>query len=113
VYNPAAQRIELRNFDYDLKTNSFLLKGAKWLFNRIILEEIQKYTLFDLTPYYNRAALLLHDALQKQWATGIQASGKVEQLAVTGIQAQQQHLAVRMQCRAALQLTLSVQAFNL
>jgi hypothetical protein len=112
VYNAATQRIELKHFDYDLKTNNFLLKGAKWLFNRIILDEIQKYTVFDLTPYYNRATLQLNEALQKQWANGIQVSGKVEQLAVTGVQAQQQYLSVALQCLATMQMTFSMEAFK-
>jgi hypothetical protein len=113
VYNAATQRIELANFKYDLKTNNFLLKGAKWLFNRIILEEIQKYTEFDLTPYYHRATLQLNDALKKQWANGIQLTGKVEQLAVTGVQAQPQHLSVALQVLATLQVTLSTQVLKL
>jgi hypothetical protein len=113
VYNATTQKIELKDFEYDLKTNNFLLKGAKWLFNRIILDEIQKYTVFDVTPYYNRATLQLNEALKKQWANGIQVSGKVEQLAVTGVQAQQQHLSVALQCLATMQVTLSIQGIQI
>ena len=113
VYNAATRKMELTNFNYDLKTNNFLLKGAKWLFNRIILEEIQKYTEFDLTPYYHRATLQLNDALKKQWANGIQLTGKVEQLTITGVQAQPQHLSFAMQCLATLQVSIPEQAIKI
>src|SRR5215217_79931 len=65
VYNEATRSISLQQFNYDLKTENLLLKGAKWLFNKLILEEIQKYTLVDLSAYHKKLTDNLTSLLNK------------------------------------------------
>jgi hypothetical protein len=71
------------------------------------IHRIRPYTL--LPPRYASA----QRCIKKQWANGIQLTGKVEQLAVTGVQAQPQHLSVALQVLATLQVTLSTQVLKL
>jgi len=106
-YNPALQRIELQNFAYDLNTTNFLLKGAKWLFNKVILEEIQKHTVLDLSAYFTKATNAVHAVLNKELTKGVQAEGALDAIVITGIEPQQSGLLIKSQCSGRLKLTLS------
>ncbi len=107
VYNAATQMIELQQFDYDLKTRSWLLKTAKWLFDKRIVAEIRKYTAIDLSGYYDTAALTMNTWLNKEWTKGIRGNGKVEAIKLTGVYAQPEHLLVRSQCSGNLSVVVS------
>lgn len=111
-YIPLSQTIELQNFDYALDTKNFLLKGAKWLFNKIILEEIKKYTIVNLAAYYKKAADNINALLNKEWTKGIQAVGNVELINITNVQAQDRQLLIGCQCNCSLKLIVSEQAFK-
>lgn len=108
VYNAAAQQIELADFDYDLQTKNLLLKGAKWLFDKIISEEIIKRSRIDLAPVYKTATAKATSILNAEWATGVQAKGNIEQIALTKIETQPQQLLLRCRCRGTLQLAISL-----
>lgn len=106
-YNPQSRHIEVQNVAYDLKTGSLLLKGAKWLFGNLILDEIKKYTAVDLTLFYGVMASRIAALLNQQWTKGIQASGDVTDLVITGLTAQKQQLLVRGRCTGNLKIILS------
>lgn len=112
-YNEATQTISLQQFNYDLKTSNFLLKGAKWLFDKLIREEIQKYTIADLSAYHKKITDNITNLLNKEWTKGLQASGTVESLTVTGIQVQQQQLMVCSRCSGRLSLQVTEGDFNM
>lgn len=107
VYDEAMQIIKLKNFDYELKTNNFLLKGAKWLFDKIILDEIQKYTIIELSDYYKNATESIQSLLNKEWTKGVRAAGSVTTITITGIEVQPQQLLIRSRCSGSLQLTIA------
>jgi hypothetical protein len=107
LYHPQTKTIALDHMTYDLKTDSFLLKGLKWLFEKLILAEIKKYTAIDTAAYLQKASEELTKVLNGEWAKGIHAAGTVTELDVTGIQAQQDQLLIAMKCRGNLHLTVS------
>ena len=111
-YDPQLRRIELQDVAYDLKTKSLLLKGVKWVFGKLILEEIKKYTAVDVAPIYSTATERINEVLNKEWTRGIQASGTTDALVITGVYAQPQQLVIRGYCTGSLKLSVSELVFN-
>lgn len=107
VFNPQSHQIELQQVSYDLKTSSLLLKGAKWLFGNLVLEEIKKRSIVNLAPLYSAAAARIAELLNKPWGKGVHASGSVEALAITHLAAQKQQLLLRLRCTGRLKLMVT------
>lgn len=111
-YDTATPQVELQQVTYELETKSLLLKGVKWIFGKLILEEIKKYTSVSVARLYDVTAKRLNTLLNKQWAKGVEATGVTENITITGIVAQPQQLLIKTRCSGTLQLTVSAQAFD-
>lgn len=111
-YNSTTKSIEIQNLDYDLKTNSFLLRTANWLFDNKIVSEIKKYTSIDLSTYYNTASTTMDSWLNREWTKGIRGSGKVTDIKLTGVHALPQHLLIRSNCTGKLAVTITEMDLN-
>ncbi|MFN2438109.1 MAG: DUF4403 family protein [Chitinophagaceae bacterium] len=107
VYDQEKKLIEVRDLNYELKTNSFLLKTAKWLFNKRIINELKKNTNFNLTSYYDTAATTLNSWLNKEWTKGIKGSGFISDLKLTTVSALPQHLLIRSNCVGKLNVQVT------
>jgi hypothetical protein len=107
VYNADKKTIEVQNLDYDLKTKNLLLKTAKWLFNKRIISELNKYASFDLTQYYSTASTTLQSWLNREWTKGIRGTGSVRDLKLTQVHALPQHLLIRSHCEGNLSIQVS------
>jgi hypothetical protein len=107
VYNHATKTIDVEGLDYDLKTNSLLLKTAKWLFNKRIVAEMKKYTSFNLTNYYDSVSRTLNGWLNKEWTKGIKGSGSVQDLKLVSVHALPEHLLIRSNCTGKLAVQVS------
>ncbi|MEO6069132.1 MAG: DUF4403 family protein [Chitinophagaceae bacterium] len=107
AYNKSTNSIEWLHFDYDLKTKDFLLKAAKWLFDKQIISEIKKHTTIDLTHYYPSAANKINALLNKEWAKGIKGTGTVNEIQVIAVSALPQHLLILSQCTGTLAVQVS------
>ena len=103
-YNLESRQIELQQVGYDLKTNSFFLRGAKWLFGNQLLNELKKYTSVDMTTLYSTATSRLQALLNQQWTAGITVSGHITALHVTGVFAQPHQLLFQGYCDGSLRL---------
>ena len=97
-YNVATKSIEVQNMEYDLQTKNVLLKTAKWLFSNRITSELKKYTVFNLSSYYDTATKTMNEWLNKEWTKGIKGAGKVADLKLTAVHALPQHLLIRSNC---------------
>jgi hypothetical protein len=107
VYNPEKKTIEVQDLDYDLKTRNLLLKTAKWLFNKKIVAELNKYTSFDLSQYYDTASKTMNEWLNKEWTPGVKGTGSVSELKLTQVYALPQHLLIRSNCAGHLSVRVS------
>lgn len=107
VYNADKKMLEVENLDYDLKTKSFLLNTAKWLFNKRIIKELKKYTSFDLSQYYDTASKTLNNWLNREWTKGISGTGSVTDLRLTAVHALPEHLLIRSNCIGKLSVLIS------
>lgn len=107
VYHPDTKTIEVEGLDYDLKTNSFLLKTAKWLFNKKIVNELRKRASFSMVPYYDSASRTLNSWLNREWTKGVRGSGTVSDLKLVEVQALPEHLLIRSNCAGKLNVLIS------
>jgi hypothetical protein len=105
-YNPDTKSIEVADLEYDLKTRDFLLNTAKWMFNKRIINELKKYTSFNLTSYYDSASKSMDSWLNKEWARGIRSTGKINDLRIVSVKAFQQHLSLQTACSGILNLRI-------
>ncbi|HEV7621073.1 MAG TPA: DUF4403 family protein, partial [Flavisolibacter sp.] len=106
-YNAEKKTIEIKDLDYDLRTNNILLKTAKWMFNNKIVAELKKYTSFDLTQYYDTASKAMNQWLNKEWTKGIRGSGNIKDLKLTSVYALPEHLLIRSNCSGKLNVVIS------
>jgi len=70
---------------YDLNSKSVLLKTAKWMFDKRILEELRKAADYDLNPLLQETKVSINQQLNTTLADGVFLSGKVDQLTVSNI----------------------------
>jgi hypothetical protein len=97
----------VNNLDYDLHTKNFLLKTAKWLFNKKIKSELKQYTTFSLKEYYDTAAKSINAWINKEWTKGVKGNGQVSELKLIGVYALPDHILIRSNCNGKLNLTIS------
>ena len=101
-YEDLTKTFVIRNLDFDIKSKDALLKVADWLFSRKIVNEISKYTRFDLSQYIDTAKKMMNVQLNKSWMPGIRSEGMVNDLKLTGIYPMEQHLIIRSNCSGNL-----------
>jgi hypothetical protein len=106
-YNVDSNAIEVKDLQYDLETKNLLLKTAKWLFNKKIISELNKYTRFPLAAYFDTAKVSMNDWLNKEWTKGIRGSGNVSDLKLTALYAMPQHLLIRSNCVGKLAVSIT------
>jgi hypothetical protein len=105
-YNEATKSIEIANLDYDLVTKDFLLKTAKWLFNKKIINELKKSTTFNMTSYYDTASAALNKWINKEWMKGMKSTGKVNELKLVKVNALPEYLYIQTNCAGDLGLKI-------
>src|SRR5689334_16975525 len=82
AFDASTRVIELRDLDFDIRSKNTLLKTAAWLFNKRIVNELKKYSRFDLTSYITTAVSAINQQLNKEWIKGIQSSGKMDEIKI-------------------------------
>ena len=79
------QHFVMSDVEYDLNSKSVLLKTAKWLFDKRILEELSKAADYDLNPLLQETKVSINQQLNTALAEGVFLSGKVDQLSVSSL----------------------------
>ncbi len=112
-YDPATKMVELKDLDFDIKSKNMLIKTAEWLFSKRIINDLKKYTKFDLSTYINSAITTINQQLNKEWTNGIQSKGKMEEIKIVNIYPLREHLVVRSNCNGHLSLKIDAGSFSL
>ena len=76
----------LTDLAYDLNSKSVLLKTAKWMFDKRVLEELNKSAKYDLNPLLNETKNTITQQLNTKLDDGVFLSGTVDRLAVSSLQ---------------------------
>ena len=112
TYDGTSKTIDLSDLDFDIRSKNMLLKTAEWLFNRRIINELKKYTRFDLSSYINTAIIAFNQQLNKEWIPGIQGSGKVQEIKIVKIYPLREHLIIRGNCTGNFLIKVSSLSFS-
>ena len=112
VYDGSSKIIELRDLDFDIRSKNTLLKTAAWLFNKRIVNELKKYSRFDLTSYINTAITSINQQLNKEWIKGIQSKGKVDEIRIVSFYPLREHLIIRSNCSGSLSVKVDSASFS-
>lgn len=106
MYDVATKTIELKDLDFDVKSKNMLLKTASWLFNRRIINELKKYSRFDLSDYLTSAVTSFNQQLNREWIKGVQSSGKMDEIKIAKIYPLRDHLVIRANCSGTLSIRI-------
>ena len=112
VIDPTTKVIELKDLDFDIKSKSTLLRTAAWLFNKRIVNELRKYSRFDLTSNINTAITSINQQLNKEWAHGIQSNGRMDEIKILDLYPLREHLIVRSNCSGNLSVKVDAASFS-
>jgi hypothetical protein len=112
AYDAATKIIELRDLDFDIRSKNTLLKTAAWLFNKRIVNELKKYSRFDLTSYINTAITSIDQQLNKEWMKGIQSNGKMDEIKIVNFYPLREHLIIRSKCSGTLSVKVDSANFS-
>jgi len=105
-YEKETERLVIKNLDYDLHTRNMLIKTARWLFNRRIIHELNRYAVFNLSEYAQHLLGTLNEQLNRYWDNGVYTSGLVNKLQVVNIYSGEESLAVRFYARGDLSIRI-------
>ncbi|MBK5269974.1 MAG: DUF4403 family protein, partial [Bacteroidia bacterium] len=98
VYNKETHIIEVKDIDFDIKSQNALLKTADWLFNKKISNEIERYTRFDLSSYIDSAKVNLNRELNREWEKRIRSYGTIDHMNIEDIYPLNRFLIIRTNC---------------
>lgn len=113
VYTKENNTLELRDIDFDIKSKDALLKAAEWLFSKRIINEISKYTRFDLTTFINTARQSVNQQLNHEWVKGVSSAGSINDIKLIGVYPIDQFLVIRSNCTGNLSLKVESIDFTL
>jgi len=113
VYNKETNIIEVKDIDFDIRSKNALLKAADWLFSKKIINEISRYTKFDLTTYIDTAKAGINQQLNHEWVKGIRSYGNINDIKLIGIYPLSRFLVIRSNCTGDLSVKIESINFSL
>lgn len=100
------QKISMKNLDFDIQTKSVLLKTAKWMFNKKILEELEKNTVFELKDLLNESKSNIVSAVNTEITKGVKMSGAVNKISIKEIYLDKGNLLLRSEVKGILKIKI-------
>lgn len=95
VFNPQKNAIEMEDLDYDLQSKDFMLKSAKWLFDKTILKKMKEACVFPVDDNVKYFKTMMNDMLKDyKFNNNVSFKGAVNNIKVERIQIQEEHIKV-------------------
>lgn len=113
TYDKTTRILEIKDMDFDIKSKNALLKTADWLFSRKVINEISKYTRYDLTSFIDTAKISINQQLNQEWIKGISSSGHVDEIKLISICPFSRFLMIRSNCTGNLSVKVESADFSL
>jgi hypothetical protein len=82
------------------------------MFNKRIVNELKKYSRFDLSSYINTAITSVNQQLNKEWMKGIQSNGKMDEIKIVNFYPLREHLIIRSNCSGTLSVKVDSANFS-
>ena len=96
----------MKELDFDIQTKSVLLKTAKWMFNKKILEELEKNTVFELKDLLNESKSNIVSAVNTEITKGVKMSGAVNKISIKEIYLDKGNLLLRSEVKGILKIKI-------
>jgi len=106
ILDTIMQKISMKNLDFDIQTKSVLLKTAKWMFNKKILEELEKNTVFELKDLLNESKSNIVSAINAEITKGVKMSGAVNQISLQEIYLDKGNMLLRSEVTGTLKIKI-------
>ncbi|MCC6287628.1 MAG: DUF4403 family protein [Chitinophagaceae bacterium] len=111
VFNQAKNELQVKDIDYDIRTKSLLIKTAKWLFNRKIITELNKYSTFNMQAYTDTLISKVNSQMNRELQKGIFSVGKMEVIQIVNIYPLKNNFILR--CNSKGDLAIQIDSFKL
>jgi hypothetical protein len=111
VYDRARKLLEIRDLEYDIRTRDLLVKSAQWLFSRKILNELRKYSQFDMQPYFTTLMTTINTQLKRELVNGVSMEGALSNFDLIDIHPLAEELVIRCECRGNLEVYIGTLSF--
>jgi hypothetical protein len=96
----------MKELDFDIQTKSVLLKTAKWMFNKRILDELEKNTVFELKDLLNESKSNIVSAINTEITKGVKMSGAVNKISIKEIYLDKGNLLLRSEVKGILKIKI-------
>lgn len=108
-YDREKMELTVKDLAYDLRTQDFILKSAKWLFNKKILQVLQKYARFDAKPWIQQLKDLAGPHMNQRVNAMVKLQGGIDDFYISAITPLANHLQIRTSCTGNMALKISYQ----
>ena len=106
VFNDTTQVISFPDLEFDIKTRSALLKGAKWLFDKKITNMIRDAATIDLTEYLEEFKSTVDTSLNGEVDDGVYMNGSVREIRIKHIIPQEDVLFMRVSSKGQIKVKM-------
>ena len=106
ILDTLTQKISMKDIDFDIQTKSALLKTAKWMFNKKILDELEKKTVFELKDILNESKSNVVSAINTEITKGVKMSGSVSKINLKEIYLDKESLLLRSGITGTLKIKI-------
>ncbi|GFO56552.1 hypothetical protein GMSM_35590 [Geomonas sp. Red276] len=97
VFRPETNRFSMEDVDFDLQTQSLLVRSADWLLHGTFRRTIEEKLAMDLTPRLEQARELAGKSLDRvKLADNVYLSGKLNSLKLNDLLVQQDRLSLQL-----------------
>ena len=106
IYKADSQSIDFQNQEYDIVTKNLILKAAKWVFHKKIVQLLSDITTVSLDHFYTSTSQKLTLWLNKDWGQGIESTGTITTLHLVSIQALPEYVQIRSECKGGITIKI-------
>jgi hypothetical protein len=95
TYDPANRVLSFPDLTFDLQTQAWMLKTAKWMFNGRITDMIRQRATYDFTKFLADSKTNLQTQLSRDMGNGVRSDVAIKDLNIEAIYPTQEKLIIR------------------
>jgi hypothetical protein len=95
TYENATHELSFPDLTFDLQTRAWMLKTAKWMFNRAITDAIKKRATYNFSKFIADSKKNIESQMSRTFDNGIHSDVSINDLDITAIFPTEEKLIVR------------------
>lgn len=95
TYNTATHELSFPDLTFDLQTKAWMLKAAKWMFDKKITDMIRQKATYNFTQFINNSKTRLQTELSRDMGSGIHSDVAIQNLDIQNIYPTSEKLIIR------------------